>query len=283
MKKKIIVTIIFLLFSTFSIGLLIGNYKTISINFLQNDTSDDKFFYQSDSIPFQINEDDIKSMIQINNTSDISTKRNSLIELIWNGNGFPHSLPNIINTNIHHERYNDLDNIRQVDELIINMDYDINSVVYLFHPQKSNNKLVIYHQGHDGDFLNGKNTIQFFLQKGYSVLALSMPLNGMNSQPIITLNNHEKMIFFSHNQFILLESPNFSPIKYFVEPIAISLNYLDKNYNFDSYYMVGISGGGWTTVLYSAIDERISQSYSVAGSYPLYLRYEQKNIGDYEQ
>lgn len=222
-------------------------------------------------------------MIQINNTSDISTKRNSLIELIWNGNGFPHSLPNIINTNIHHERYNDLDNIRQVDELIINMDYDINSVVYLFHPQKSNNKLVIYHQGHDGDFLNGKNTIQFFLQKGYSVLALSMPLNGMNSQPIITLNNHEKMIFFSHNQFILLESPNFSPIKYFVEPIAISLNYLDKNYNFDSYYMVGISGGGWTTVLYSAIDERISQSYSVAGSYPLYLRYEQKNIGDYEQ
>ena len=47
--------------------------------------------------------------------------------------------------------------------------------------------------------------------------------------------------------------------------------------------MVGISGGGWTTILYSAIDERVSQSYSVAGSYPLHLRYEAKNLGDYEQ
>jgi hypothetical protein len=72
-------------------------------------------------------------------------------------------------------------------------------------------------------------------------------------------------------------------MKYFVEPIVLSLNYIDENYDYDSYYMVGLSGGGWTTVLYSAIDERISQTYSIAGSYPLYLRYEAKNLGDYEQ
>ena len=47
--------------------------------------------------------------------------------------------------------------------------------------------------------------------------------------------------------------------------------------------MVGLSGGGWTTIISSAIDNRISQSFSVAGSYPLYLRYESQNIGDYEQ
>ena len=47
--------------------------------------------------------------------------------------------------------------------------------------------------------------------------------------------------------------------------------------------MIGISGGGWTTTIFSAIDERISKSFSVAGSYPIYLRSEPKNFGDYEQ
>ena len=47
--------------------------------------------------------------------------------------------------------------------------------------------------------------------------------------------------------------------------------------------MMGISGGGWTTVLFSAIDDRISQSYSIAGTYPIFMRSDSKNIGDYEQ
>ena len=36
--------------------------------------------------------------------------------------------------------------------------------------------------------------------------------------------------------------------------------------------MIGISGGGWTTTVYPAIDTRISESFSVAGSLPLSLR-----------
>ena len=47
--------------------------------------------------------------------------------------------------------------------------------------------------------------------------------------------------------------------------------------------MIGLSGGGWTTVVYSAIDERISNSFSVAGSAPFYLRVDLRDIGDYEQ
>ena len=47
--------------------------------------------------------------------------------------------------------------------------------------------------------------------------------------------------------------------------------------------MVGLSGGGWITVVYSAIDERISNSFSVAGSMPFYLKVDERDIGDYEQ
>ena len=83
---------------------------------------------------------------------------------------------------------------------------------------------------------------------------------------------------------MFIESDTFSPIKFFVEPMAESLNYMDKEFNFDSYYMTGISGGGWTTVLYSALDPRIEKSYPVAGSVPMYLKFNNpKNIGDYEQ
>ncbi len=36
--------------------------------------------------------------------------------------------------------------------------------------------------------------------------------------------------------------------------------------------MIGLSGGGWTTTLYAALDPRIMRSFPVAGSIPLYLR-----------
>jgi hypothetical protein len=48
--------------------------------------------------------------------------------------------------------------------------------------------------------------------------------------------------------------------------------------------MIGISGGGWTTTLYAALDPRISRSYPVAGTLPMYLRSNSsRNWGDYEQ
>ena len=50
------------------------------------------------------------------------------------------------------------------------MEYGINSVSYLFLPEQSNEKLILYHQGHGGDFLLGKDTIQFFLDRNFTVL-----------------------------------------------------------------------------------------------------------------
>jgi len=226
---------------------------------------------------------DIDSLIDINNEQDIFNKRNSLIDFIWTGKEFPHGkIPDIIENNILDPKYNDLSNLKQINKFEIIMDYKINSIAYHFIPVESNNVLIIYHQGHLGDFINGKKTIQFFLNEGYSVIAFSMPLMGMNEQPIIVLSNSNSKQFQSHDQLHLLESDNLSPIKFFVEPIALTLNYFDEKYDYNSYNMIGISGGGWVTVLYSAIDDRILESYSVAGSYPLFLR-DTRDIGDYEQ
>jgi len=225
---------------------------------------------------------DASSIIEIETKKDLNSKRTALINYIWKDQ-ISTKLPTNIEEHFIDDTFSDIKNLKRLDKITIEMEHGINSIAYFFTPYESNNKLIIYHHGHAGDFSLEKNTLASFLNNGYSVVGFNMPLIGMNNQPVIETSDFGPIKFISHNQFSLLESPKFSPIKYFVEPITLSLNYIDENYDFDSYYMVGLSGGGWITVLYSAIDERISESYSVAGSYPLHLRHEGKNIGDYEQ
>jgi len=225
---------------------------------------------------------DASSIIEIETKKDLNSKRTALINYIWKDQ-IPTKLPTNIEEHFIDDTFSDIKNLKRLDKITIEMEHGINSIAYFFTPYESNNKLIIYHHGHAGDFSLEKNTLASFLNNGYSVVGFNMPLIGMNNQPVIETSDFGPIKFISHNQFSLLEFPKFSPIKYFVEPITLSLNYIDENYDFDSYYMVGLSGGGWITVLYSAIDERISESYSVAGSYPLHLRHETKNIGDYEQ
>src|SRR5260370_23664905 len=79
-----------------------------------------------------------------------------------------------------------------------------------------------------------------------------------------------------------------SVMKFFLEPVAVCLNYLktksvaDGFPVYQDFNMVGLSGGGWTTTVYAAIDPRIQLSFPVAGTIPLYLR-SGGSIGDTEQ
>ena len=285
MKSGILFGIILsIILVTFSYGFLAGVYEYFPYNELNNikkiilNEDTDKSIITSTSFE----KFDTNSIIGIETKEDLNYKKTSLIKYIWK-NQMPTKLPANIEENFIDDNFRDVKNLQQIDKITIEMEHGINSIAYLFIPYESNNKLIIYHQGHDGDFLLGKNTIQFFLKNGYSIIAFNMPLKGMNNQPVIETSDFGPIKFISHKQFPLLESSKFSPLKYFVEPIVLSLNYIDESYNYDDYYMVGISGGGWTTVVYSAIDERVSKSYSVAGSYPLHLRHEAKNLGDYEQ
>ena len=269
---------------TFSYGIVVGLYEYFPYGELNQVKK--TIFGEGDDVPnntsTSLEKFDVSSIIGIETREDLTYKKDSLIKYIWKDQ-MPTELPTSIEENFIDDNFSDLKNLKQLDKITIEMEYGVNSIAYFFIPHESNNKLIIYHHGHAGDFMLEKNTLAFFLNNGYSIVGFNMPLKGTNNQPVIETSDFGPVKFISHNQFLLLESSKFSPIKYFVEPIVLSLNYIDENYDFDSYYMVGLSGGGWITVLYSAIDERISESYSVAGSYPLHLRYETKNIGDYEQ
>jgi hypothetical protein len=284
MKKNILLLILLLLISVFIYGVVVGVYEIFpydALDTIKAITLNEKIESDQKNI---IYENNVNELIHIKNSNDIFKIKNNLINFIWKNNGFPDSkLPTSVNVDILNSLYDDFSNLERIDQLNIEMEFGVNSISYLFIPESSNNKLIIYHQGHGGDFYKGKETIQFFLEKDYSVLAFSMPLLGMNDKPLVEISNLGTIQLTSHEHFRFLESENFSPIKFFVEPITISLNHLDKNHNFSSYDLVGISGGGWIVTLYSTIDDRISQTYSVAGSLPIYLRSIPENVGDYEQ
>ena len=227
----------------------------------------------------QVYQTNVTSLIQIYSPDDVMEKRQDIIDYIWKGN--TNSIPIKVEKDIDDSRF-DMNNLKQIDKITIEMDYGVNSVAYLFFPKSSENSLVIYHQGHKGDFIHGKNTIEKLVEEGYAVLAFTMPLVEPNSQPIVDMPKHGVFKMQHHNHFLYLDNPDFSSLKFFLEPIMMSLDYVDENYSFEEYSMVGLSGGGWTTTVYSAIDPRIKHSYAVSGGYPEYLQ-QMFNVGHYER
>ena len=286
MKKPLLSLLIISFAIIFFLGVYVGLYKIFPYEVL--DSSKDILFEQKtiENNKF-VNQANVYSLIKIDSESDIDQKRDFLIEYFWDVGSFQRiidksQLPEV-EIDISDSSYKDFQNLKRIDRLTVEMEYGINSVSYLFIPEQSNEKLILYHQGHGGDFLLGKDTIQFFLDRNFTVLAMAMPLLGMNNQPVIEIDGLGEMKLISHKKLRLLEANNFNPMKLFLEPVQTNLNFLDKEYNFKRYSMIGLSGGGWTTVVYSAIDERISDSFSVGGSIPFYLRVDSRDMGDYEQ
>jgi len=285
-KKPLLSLIIISFAIIFFFGMYVGLYKIFPYEVL--DSSKDVLFEQKTTQNNQfVNQINVDSLIKIYSKSDIDQKREFLTEFFWDTTTFQRikdkSPPPKVETNISDSNYKDFQNLKRIDRLTVEMEYGINSISYLFIPEQSNEKLILYHQGHGGDFLLGKNTIQFFLDRNFTVIAMAMPLLGMNNQPVTEIGGLGEMKLISHKKLRLLEANNFNPMKLFLDPIQINLNFLDKEYNFKRYSMIGLSGGGWTTVVYSAIDERISDSFSVGGSTPFYLRVDSRDMGDYEQ
>jgi hypothetical protein len=152
-------------------------------------------------------------------------------------------------------------------------------------PEHPNGQLVVVHHGHgctldDDPSTNNvgyglQRTINGLLQNGYGALGVFMP----HMRPGDCSGQHDAL--FQTNIIG-------SPIRYFLEPTAVSLNYLGKRSrqdNFPNYrifHMAGLSGGGWTTTIYAAVDPRIRCSFPVAGTIPLYLRVG-GSVGDREQ
>ena len=197
----LIPSLIVLIGIIFIFGLTVGVYKIFPYEIF--DSSADLIKKETSVKNNQfITQTDLNSLVKIDKESSIDQKRNDLIEFFWNVGSLERvqhdgQLPEV-ESDISDSRYSNFQNLKQIDKLTIEMEHGINSVSYLLLPEKSNEKLILYHHGHDGDFLLGNDTIQFFLERDFTVLAMTMPLVGMNNQPIIEIDGFGEMHLISH-------------------------------------------------------------------------------------
>jgi len=214
--------------------------------------------------------------------NNVNTIRKKMTTIVFGNDQLPNGLPKSV-TLIQDSLYDNMVNLESIEQFEIVQKYNIKSVGYIFNPKKSNHRLFIYHQGHNGDFILGKPVIEYFLNKGFTVYAFCMPLIGKNNEPVVTI---QKLGTFrltfgeSHELMKFLDNP----ISFFTAPVIIMINYAQSK-KFKDITMCGISGGGWTTTLVSALDSRINYSFPVAGTYPMYIKLNSppKSYGDFEQ
>ncbi len=142
-------------------------------------------------------------------------------------------------------------------------------------PEAPSGRLVLVHQGHWHTLKEGKldAVAHAALAEGAIVVGLTMPLYGESTGPDLT---HDDLI--AH---FPADLPGHG-LQVFLQPVISAIDHVQANHTIDTIAMVGISGGGWTTVLAAAVDPRITHSISVAGSLPLFQR-EGADWGDREQ
>lgn len=153
--------------------------------------------------------------------------------------------------------------------------------------------LVIVNGGHNEGFFKHadvpRHLVPFFLipsvdelirslvAQPCDILLSSMPLQGENlfATSYTTLRDHD--------QIGALAVSSGTPLRYFVDPVLSSLNYVLSKRSYDKVISLGISGGGWTTTVLAAIEPRITHAYAIAGSVPLAFRDTLPREGDWEQ
>lgn len=219
------------------------------------------------------------STLHILDDDDAARLRDQLITFIWWDGSFPTDLrPDDVEEDV--DPPYEGTGASRVDRLTIDLGDDYVSRFYHFHPAVPSSSLVIVHQGH-GDTLDetgADRAIEYFLEQGAEVLAFYMPLYGEYTGPAAS---HDELVLAAYADGAE-ETLDRHPLACFFEPVIAGIGYMEDSYAIEDIAMTGVSGGGWTTTLYAALDPRVSVSMPVAGSLPNYLRTE-TDLGDYEQ
>ena len=212
---------------------------------------------------------------QITVTS-VPARRQQIINYIWGPVGMPTAKPAIRVTKAP-SPIKTLKHARAIEAFEIKMEANQENTTYHFLPANRPTKLIILQHGHACTFddeadprgAGMAHSVDSFLEAGYGVLIAYMP--HMRPGDCQTL---------PHAELFNLNLVTGSALKFFLEPVLISLNLLKPQYK--EIHMAGLSGGGWTTTLIAAIEPAIRASFPIAGTIPLHLR-TGGSVGDKEQ
>jgi hypothetical protein len=197
-------------------------------------------------------------------------RRRRLVSLVFGRRELPARMPTVeVDVGDLGSDATEIRNLRRVDRVTVDLPKGFVSHAHHLVPVRANGRLLVYHGGHKQAFSDGRDTVAYFLGRGYAVLVFSMPLADERTYPKSLRTRVCGRVVFEpafHETLACLKRP----LRLFVEPVAVALNYTSR-LGYERTDMLGFSGGGWTTVLYAALDTRVQQSYSVAGSLPLHV------------
>jgi hypothetical protein len=265
--------------------------------------------------PSQLTLDD--STITLKNASDIATRRTQLIHYLWGPaqTGLPGIIPTVPK-NITSPLPGPFENLNHVEEWDVTMTSGnpcgtgcpselscVNNACVVkgradhYVPSlRKNGRLVVVHAGHGYSFSDSPymldRLIKDLVYEGYGVLAVYMPRytpDQASDNGVRPSCSYGASTGVNRPHCFLLKAPvagGANALKFFFETTLAGINYAQTLTSggspvYTNFNMFGISGGGWTTQVYAALDTRVALSASVAGGQPLY--FPTSNPGEAEQ
>lgn len=221
--------------------------------------------------PFSTNHDPA-SQIRFHTAAEAAERRATLLRYVWGVAALPATTPDVTAGVAFPAGAEgiDRDDVESIDLLYATIsDSPLRGRSFLFHPvvkNENNDRVVIVHQGHARTLEAGVGkTAGHLLHRGFTVVAMTMPLYGWNGLDGSIFRSHDAM-------FADVDPADGSVFRPFFEPVVQNVNLvLATMPGLRDISMIGLSGGGWTTALMAAIDPRISLTIQVAGSVPLYV------------
>ncbi|MFC5805081.1 hypothetical protein [Streptomyces formicae] len=233
---------------------------------------------------------DAEQLMTVHTEADVAGIRSALVAEVWKSadGRLPTALPEVEH-DVAAPELPAFDGVRSIDRLTVRLPYGLSSVVFLLLPRRTaHGRFAFYHNGHGEEPSTMHRTAQALLDSGYGVLLFAMPLYHWNPRELEDPQDpSRKIVVESHNDLGPWETPQFSTLRFFLEPPAVVMNHVRRTYRPSSVQMIGLSGGGWATTVYPALDPRVTRSYPTAGSLPFYLRSAppkpRPTTGDWEQ
>lgn len=233
-------------------------------------------------------------MIRVTDATSADAMRAGLIDDIYSGDGL--SSPGVVTF---HSTFNPIGtswqgntNLASIQEWRVTVSRGFQSRLYRFMPTVYRNPtsgkgavIVSAGHGHIGTTPPYQASIQWFVASGYEVWTVDMPVSGLNAAQTIIDPTVGRLAISNHDQMQVMRTPTFNPLRIFMEPVTAIVDDLHSR-GITNIGMFGLSGGGWTTTLYAALDTRILASYSIAGTMPIYARSwspPHNALGDWEQ
>jgi hypothetical protein len=225
--------------------------------------------------------------IRVKTPGDVINKRLEIIRAIWNTDKIPDRSDVFVTADVpsplHPHKV--VSRVDKIEIPVAGLD-SVKDLAYLFVPVIRNKRIIVFNPGHSSTLIDDDShysrieaTIIGLLEAGYDVLSVYMPHVQEESLDPDFEFDHCKV--YNTELGIPDPLPTYG-LRLFLEPTIVSLNFVQKKYKYMRVDMVGLSGGGWTTNLIAAIDNRIKYSFNVAGSIPSYYRFG-GSIGDIEQ